>query len=121
MQDAALAANQAILDPELVVAGAGGAFTVGTLLAAPPLGVHRAGLDARDHPHVPLRRARKGGRPFPAHRVTSARNRVARVIGRIGVIHLGEHVEITGIEGLKPFAHELEGIGRHVRYLTAES
>src|SRR5687768_4676484 len=58
MQHAALASDEPVLNPEFVITGAGRDLAViWILLAAAPLGVHRASLDARDHAHVTLRRS----------------------------------------------------------------
>jgi hypothetical protein len=87
MHDAALAANQTVFDPELVVAGARQHVAApGIVLAAAPLRVHRAGLDARDHPHVALRRSRERSRDLLPHGLPAANHDGPEIICRVVVI-----------------------------------
>ena len=113
MQDAALAANQTVLDPELVIAGAcQHVAALGILLAAAPLRVHRAGLDTRDHPHVALRRSRKRSRDLLPHGLPAASHDGPEIICRVVVIERSQTVEVAGVERLKPPADEIERVSR---------
>ncbi len=114
MTHAALAADEPVLDPELVIAGARhDVVALRILLAAAPFGVHRSGFDARDHPYAALRRTRESVGDFLAHGLASLHDPGADVIGGVLVIQRGQAVDIAGIEGPEPPADELERIGGH--------
>jgi hypothetical protein len=86
---------------------------LGVLLAPAPLGVHRSGLDAGDHPDVAFRRPCEGAGDLPAHRLASLCDHLTGIVRRILVIQRGQAIEVAGVERLKPRADKLERIGRH--------
>ena len=60
MKDRALAANQPAVDREIVVTGdRRDIFAPGVAVGAPPLGVHGARFDPRNHPDRAPRRLRE--------------------------------------------------------------
>src|SRR5687768_16051692 len=95
MKHAALPSDEAVLDPELVIPCARRNLAVIWIVLAPaPLGMHRTGLDARNHAHVALRRSRKDGGDLLTHRIAALRDCRARVVARVLVIQRRERLEI---------------------------
>ena len=132
MQHAALAADEPVLDPELVVAGARGNVAVLGFCSRPRHSACIAPVSTRAIIRTwrCAERADERGDLLP-HRVASrARSTAPESLRRILVIERGEAVEIAGVERLEPAADELKridgaialryftGMKAHTKYLT---
>ena len=121
MAHAPLPANEAVLDPEIVIAGARHDATArGVELVAAPFGVHGAGFDARNHAHGALRRARHEGREGVSDRMPPF-GHIASDIGHgIIVIERRERLGVARIEVLEPGSNHVKGILRRASRHTGE-
>src|SRR5215212_9002410 len=113
MQDGALSADQPVLDSEVIVTGTRRDFSAfGIPFSAAPFGVHRPGLDSRNHSNIALRRSRQHHVEGATDRAAAACRLAAVIFRRVLVIERYQSLDVAGVERVKPLTDEIERIER---------